>query len=69
MAWGFAPRYGHLSAISVRKGQTVGYRQEIGVIGNSGRSTGLHLHYEVLVKDKPYDPMRFIEAGKDVFKG
>ena len=66
---GIRTRYGHLSAISVRKGQTVGYRQEIGVIGSSGRSTGLHLHYEVLVKDKPYDPMRFIEAGKDVFTG
>lgn len=66
---GIRTRYGHLSSTSVRKGQTVGYRQPIGVIGSSGRSTGLHLHYEVLVKDKPYDPMRFIEAGKDVFKG
>ena len=66
---GIRTRYGHMSATSVRKGQTVGYRQPIGVIGSSGRSTGQHLHYEVLVKDKPYDPMRFIEAGKDVFKG
>lgn len=66
---GIRTRYGHMSSTSVRKGQTVGYRQPIGVIGSSGRSTGLHLHYEVLVKDKPYDPMRFIEAGKDVFKG
>ena len=66
---GIRTRYGHLSSTSVKKGQTVGYRQPIGVIGSSGRSTGLHLHYEVLVKDKPYDPTRFIEAGKDVFKG
>lgn len=66
---GIRTRYGHLSTVSVRKGQTVGYRQPIGVIGSTGRSTGLHLHYEVLVKDTPHDPMRFIEAGKDVFKG
>lgn len=66
---GIRTRYGHMSSASVRKGQTVGYRQQIGVIGSTGRSTGLHLHYEVLVKGTPYDPMRFIEAGKDVFKG
>jgi murein DD-endopeptidase MepM/ murein hydrolase activator NlpD len=66
---GIRTRYGHMSSISVRKGQTVGYRQEIGVIGSSGRSTGLHLHYEVQVNDVPHDPMKFIEAGKHVFKG
>lgn len=66
---GIRTRYGHLSSISVRKGQSVNYRQPIGVIGTSGRSTGVHLHYEVLVNDKPYDPMRFIQAGKHVFKG
>jgi murein DD-endopeptidase MepM/ murein hydrolase activator NlpD len=66
---GVRTRYGHLNSFSVRKGQTVAYRQPIGVIGNSGRSTGIHLHYEVLVNDSPQDPMRFIQAGKHVFKG
>lgn len=66
---GIRTRYGHMSSISVRKGQTIGYRQEIGIIGSSGRSTGLHVHYEVQVNDVPYDPMKFIEAGKHVFKG
>lgn len=66
---GIHTRYGHMSAISVRKGETVGMHQKLGVIGSSGRSTGLHVHYEVLVRDKPHDPMRFIEAGKHVFKG
>lgn len=66
---GIRTRYGHMSSISVRKGQTVGYRQEIGIIGSTGRSTGLHVHYEVHVNDVPYDPMKFIEAGKHVFKG
>lgn len=66
---GIRTRYGHLSSTSVRKGQSVGYRQQIGVIGTTGRSTGVHLHYEVLVNDTPHDPMRFIQAGKHVFKG
>lgn len=66
---GIRTRYGHMSSISVRKGQTVGYRQEIGIIGSTGRSTGLHVHYEVQVNDVPHDPMKFIEAGKHVFKG
>jgi murein DD-endopeptidase MepM/ murein hydrolase activator NlpD len=66
---GIHTRYGHMSALSVRKGQRVGYRQQIGVIGSSGRSTGLHVHYEVLVNKVPHDPIRFIEAGKHVFKG
>jgi murein DD-endopeptidase MepM/ murein hydrolase activator NlpD len=66
---GIRTRYGHLSSVSVRKGQSVGYRQPIGIIGTTGRSTGVHLHYEVLVNDAPHDPMRFIQAGKHVFKG
>ncbi len=66
---GIRTRYGHLSSTSMRKGQSVGYRQPIGVIGTTGRSTGVHLHYEVLVNDSPHDPMRFIQAGKHVFKG
>ena len=66
---GIRTRYGHLSSLSVRKGQRVDYRQSLGVIGSSGRSTGTHLHYEVLVNDTPHDPMKFIQAGKHVFKG
>jgi murein DD-endopeptidase MepM/ murein hydrolase activator NlpD len=47
----------------------VEFRQQIGKLGSSGRSTGPHLHYEVQVNGKPYDPMNFMEAGKYVFKG
>jgi len=39
------------------------------LLGSSGRSTGPHLHYEVRVDDRPYDPINFLEAGKYVFKG
>jgi len=66
---GIHTRYAHLKAITVKVGQKVEFRQEVGKLGNSGRSTGPHLHYEVQVNGKPQDPMNFMEAGKYVFKG
>jgi murein DD-endopeptidase MepM/ murein hydrolase activator NlpD len=66
---GIRTRYGHLKKISVKVGDTVDYRDEIGLLGSSGRSTGPHLHYEVRADDRPYDPINFLEAGKYVFKG
>src|SRR5262249_50458035 len=58
---GIHTRYAHLKAITVKVGQKVDFRQEIGELGNSGRSTGPHLHYEVQVNGKPHDPMNFME--------
>jgi murein DD-endopeptidase MepM/ murein hydrolase activator NlpD len=66
---GIHTRYAHLKAFTVKVGQKVDFRQELGKLGNSGRSTGPHLHYEVQVNGKPQDPMNFMEAGKYVFKG
>jgi murein DD-endopeptidase MepM/ murein hydrolase activator NlpD len=66
---GIRTRYAHLKSISVKVGEEVSYRQEIGKLGSSGRVTGPHVHYEVRVNGKPYDPMNFLEAGKYVFKG
>lgn len=66
---GIHTRYGHLSRIDVAVGDTVDYRQEIGELGSSGRSTGPHVHYEVRVDGRPLDPMKFIKAGKYMFKG
>ena len=57
---GFSTRYGHLSRISVKKGRRVGQEQRIGYVGNTGRSTGAHLHFEVREKGKPLDPMKFV---------
>ena len=57
---GYSTRYGHLSRISVKKGKRVGQRQRIGYVGNTGRSTGAHLHFEVREKGKPLDPAKLV---------
>jgi murein DD-endopeptidase MepM/ murein hydrolase activator NlpD len=48
----------------VAPGDEIQFREEIGVIGNTGRSTALHLHYEVRIDDTAYDPARFLDAGR-----
>ncbi len=65
---GLKTRYGHLSKTLVKKGQKIKFRQKIGLLGSSGRSTGAHLHYEVVYKGKTRDPMKFIQAGRYVFQ-
>ena len=65
--FGVETRYAHLARIRVKKGQRVSRGQKIGDMGNSGRSTGTHLHYEVRVGGKAVNPMIFIKAGRDVF--
>ena len=65
---GIKTRYGHLSAVLVKVGQKVTFHQKIGLLGNSGRSTGPHLHYEVRFDGKPLNPLNFIRAGRYVFK-
>lgn len=67
--YGVHTRYAHLNRILVRKNQAVKAGQNVGQVGNTGRSTGSHLHYGVLVDRKWFDPERFMKAGKDVFKG
>jgi murein DD-endopeptidase MepM/ murein hydrolase activator NlpD len=63
---GLVTRYAHLSRFLVRRGDRVHYRQVIGLMGETGRATGVHVHYEVLVDGKPRDPTKFIEAGSYV---
>ena len=65
---GFKTKYGHLNKILVKRGQKVDYRTKIGLMGSTGRSTGTHLHYEILVKGKNQNPWRFIKAGRYVYK-
>lgn len=60
---GFKTRYAHLQAISVAMGQRVGVGQRIGAMGSTGRSTGVHLHYEVWENGRVQNPTRFLKAG------
>lgn len=64
---GFETRYAHLSQIRVNVGQKVSRGERIGDMGNSGRSTGTHLHYEVRLGGAAKNPMTFIKAGQNVF--
>ena len=57
--YGYKTRYAHLQKSLVRKGQKVKRGQRIGLIGNTGKTTGVHLHYEVLKNDTPIDPINF----------
>lgn len=60
---GFVTRYAHLESIAVRLGQRVKKGSVIGTIGRSGGSVAPHLHYEVLRKGKPVDPVHFMIEG------
>lgn len=63
---GFKTRYAHLQGFNVTAGQRVAVGQRIGAMGSTGRSTGVHLHYEVWVNGRPQNPARFMRAGDHV---
>jgi murein DD-endopeptidase MepM/ murein hydrolase activator NlpD len=58
--FGFQTHYTHLSSYQVSVGQEVKRGQSIGAVGNTGRSTGPHLHYEVRLNGVPQDPLRYM---------
>jgi len=58
--YGVKTRYGHLSKVAVHPGDHVRRGELIGAVGNTGRSTGPHLHYEVRVNGLPENPRKFI---------
>ena len=58
--FGLTTRYGHMSRIEVQAGQRVQRGDIVGRVGNTGRSTGYHLHYEVRVDGDPVNPLGYI---------
>jgi murein DD-endopeptidase MepM/ murein hydrolase activator NlpD len=58
--FGLTTRYGHLSAFKVKAGETVKRGDVIGLVGATGRATGSHLHYEILVNDKLMNPLQLL---------
>ena len=58
--FGISTVYAHLSAYNVRPGDVVQRGQVIGFVGNTGRSTGPHLHYEVRIGDMSVNPLRYL---------
>jgi len=61
---GYATRYGHSEKVLVKVGDTVKKGQVLALMGSTGRSTGPHVHFEVLYKGKAIDPKKFILATR-----
>jgi murein DD-endopeptidase MepM/ murein hydrolase activator NlpD len=58
--FGLSTRYGHLSRFAVKPGQTVRRGDVVGYVGSTGRSTGAHLHYEILANNKLINPLQLL---------
>ena len=63
--YGFSTRYGHCLQVLVTKGDHVERGQTIALVGNTGRSSAPHLHYEILKDGKTVDPMQYIIRGQN----
>lgn len=61
---GYTTSFSHMKKYLVKKGEKVERGQLIGYVGNSGRSTGPHLHYEVCLDKKPINPLKFMRLAK-----
>ncbi len=57
---GYTTRYAHLSSISVRTGQSVNKGDRVGIMGNTGLSFGIHLHFEVRYNNIPQNPLNYV---------
>ena len=64
--YGYRTRYAHLNTIEVNEGMKVRRGESIGTVGNSGKSTGPHLHYEVEYRGERVNPMRYMDITMPV---
>ena len=59
---GLTTLYAHASELAVKPGDTIAAGQEVGSVGETGKATGPHLHFEVRVNGKPIDPRKALNA-------
>lgn len=64
---GIKSRYAHLNSVKVNKGDHVTKDSPIATLGSTGRSTGPHLHYEIIINRKHTDPDKYLNAGRKIF--
>jgi murein DD-endopeptidase MepM/ murein hydrolase activator NlpD len=62
---GFSSLYSHLSRVEVTQGQIVRQGQELGLTGNTGNSTGPHIHFALYYNGLPFDPQQVLKGGDD----
>lgn len=64
--YGYRTRYAHLSRMNVSEGDTVRRGDVVGFVGSTGKSTGPHLHYEVIFRDVQVDPLNYMDLSMSV---
>lgn len=64
--FGYRTRYAHLSTINVKEGQTLKRGEQVGTLGNTGKSTAPHLHYEVHYQGDEVDPLNYFDANLEL---
>ncbi len=65
---GKVARYAHMSKLHVKEGDVVSSTDTIGEVGNTGRTTGYHLHFEILNNGKAIDPMPYVEKPEQLIR-
>jgi murein DD-endopeptidase MepM/ murein hydrolase activator NlpD len=63
---GWATLYGHFAKIEVKEGERVRQGDRIGQMGTTGRSTGVHLHFEIRRLSGPVDPLKYLPGGRAI---